>query len=52
MAKWMVNRVIISRLITRSLWNRLITRLSGGQEINLAETYALSLFFGMFVPVV
>ncbi|EDM26176.1 hypothetical protein LNTAR_16553 [Lentisphaera araneosa HTCC2155] len=44
--------VFISMLITRSLWNRLISRLSGWQEINLAEAYALSLFFGTFVTMV
>jgi len=40
--------VIISMLIIRSLWNRLFPRLCNWSEINLAESYALSVFVMLF----
>jgi len=38
-----------SMYIIRSLWNRLFPNLCGWKEINLAESYALSLFLGVFL---
>ncbi len=38
-----------SMYIIRALWNRLFPNLCGWKEINLAESYALSLFLGMFL---
>jgi hypothetical protein len=37
-----------SMYIIRALWNRLFPNLCGWKEINLAESYALSLFLGLF----
>ncbi len=39
---------VVSMFIIRSLWNRLVIKLSGWKEINLAESYALLLFFAIF----
>ena len=41
--------MIASLLIIRSLWNRLFPHLCGWKEINLAESYAISIFVAMFV---
>jgi hypothetical protein len=41
--------IVISMLIIRSLWNRLFPKLCNWNEINLAESYALSLFFTVFL---
>ena len=41
--------VVVSMLIIRSLWNRLFPKLCNWYEINLAESYALSLFFTVFL---
>ena len=38
-----------SMYIIRALWNRLFPNLCGWKEINLAESYALSLFLGVFL---
>ena len=38
--------IFISMLILRSLWNHLMPKLCGWKELNLAESYALSIFFG------
>ena len=41
--------IVVSMLIIRSLWNRLFPKLCNWNEINLAESYALSLFFTVFL---
>ena len=38
-----------SMYIIKALWDRLFPNLCGWKEINLAESYALSLFLGMFL---
>jgi hypothetical protein len=40
--------VAASMYIVRALWNRLFPHLCGWKEINLAESSAISLFFGLF----
>lgn len=40
--------VVALMYIVKTLWNRLFPSLCGWKEINLAESYALSLFFGVF----
>lgn len=40
---------IILVYMVRALWNRLFTKLCGWKSISLAESYALSVFFSMFI---
>lgn len=41
--------IIASMYIIRALWNRLFPHLCEWNEINLAESYAISIFGAMFV---
>ena len=41
--------ILASMYIVKVLWNRLFPNLCGWKEINLAESYAISLFFTLFL---
>ena len=48
-ALFMVIGVFISMLVIKSLWNRMFTRVCRWKEINLAESYALTIFAAMLL---
>jgi hypothetical protein len=44
-----VSAIVASMYIVKALWNRLFPSLCGRKEISPAESYAMSLFIGIFL---